>query len=158
MVKKSEDNFENTFEGAGSDDSLLVDLSNVEAMSFEALPKGLYQATVDECEFQISKSSGQPMWSVRFVITEGEFTNRKIFTYMSFSEKALPMTKTNIAALAPELLEGPFNPKKAADDAVIVGRACTLKLGIEDGQDGEPRNKVSSIKPSQTAGSAASDF
>lgn len=142
----------NTF-ADGSEDSLMVNLADVEAMSFEVFPKGNYPLVIDDMEFQISKSSGQPMWSMRFSVTEGEFANRKLFSYWSFSEKALPMTKTNIAAVAPELLEGPFNPKQIADEALLVGRTCMGKVSIEKGTDGnDDRNVVKSVKSMGEAG------
>lgn len=149
----SEDDF-NTF-ADGEEDSLMINLAEVEAMSFEAIPKGSYPVVVEECDFQISKSSGKPMWNVKFSITEGEYANRKLWTYMSFSEKALPMTKTNIAVLAPELLDGAFNPKTVADEGTLVGRTALAKVAIEKGQDGnEDRNVIKSLK---AAGSGNDD-
>ncbi len=146
----SDDTDFNTF-ADGDEDSLMINLSNVEAMSFEAIPKGTYPVVVEECEFQISKSSGKPMWNVKFSITEGEFTNRKLWTYMSFSEKALPMTKTNIGVLAPELLDGAFNPKTVADEGTLVGRTAIARVAIEKGQDGnDDRNVIKGLKASGT--------
>lgn len=152
-VNTDEDQAFDTFSD-GSEDSLMVNLSEVEAMSFDVFPKGNYPLVIDDMEFQISKSSGKPMWAMRFSVTEGEFANRKLFSYWSFSEKALPMTKTNIAAVAPELLEGPFNPKQVADEAMLVGRTCMGKVGIEKGTDGnEDRNVVKSVKSMSEADS-----
>lgn len=133
-----------TFSDGSDDDSLMINLSNVEAQSFEVMPKGRYPIVVEETEFQISKSSGKPMWSVRFSITEGDFANRKLFTYMSFSDKALSMTKGNLAALGmTELMEGSFNPKRVAEEGLLVGKTAIAVVAIEKGNDGnEDRNTV----------------
>lgn len=132
-----------------SDDSLLVDLSNVKEMSFEVLPKGIYAAIIESVKYEISKNSGKPMWNVQFTVSDGEYANRKLFNYMSFSEKALPGTKANIKRIAPELLSGPFNPKKIADEGYLTGKQVRLKVDVEKytPEGGEPRdtNRVRDI-------------
>ena len=49
----------------------LMSLDVAESMSFEPMPKGQYKATVDACELGESKK-GNPMYTVDFVVTEGE--------------------------------------------------------------------------------------
>lgn len=128
--------FENSGEG------LSVDLSKVEAMKFEVLPKGIYNAIIEEVKFEMSKTSNKPMWNLTLAVTdEGEFQNRKQFTILSFSEKALPGTKGAIATFAPELLNGPFNP---SDDEIIgslTGKPVKIKIKHEEYQ-GEPQSRV----------------
>ena len=46
------------FEDGGS---LIVDLSGVEELKFDLIPKGIYNAEVDELTYGKSKSSGAPM-------------------------------------------------------------------------------------------------
>jgi len=134
----------------GGEDGLLVDLANVQEMSFEAIPKGVYPAVLDDLKYEISKNSGQPMWNARFTITDGQYTNRKLFTYMSFSEKALPGTKRQIKQFAPELLSAPFNAKKIADEGTLIGKTVRLKLDIEiykpeGGGEAQKRNRVKDV-------------
>jgi hypothetical protein len=133
-----------SFQEGSEDGSLLVDLSNVQEQSFEAIPRGTYNVVVDECRYEISKNSGKPMWNMRFTISEGEYENRKLFMYISFSEKALPTTKKHIARLSPELLEGAFNPKKVADDGTLIGKTCRVKVDIEK-YEGQDRNRIRDI-------------
>lgn len=139
MAKKdTDDQFETSgaeFENA--DDGLTIDLSNVEEMSFEPLPKGIYNGIIEECEYQLSKSSGKPMWNVRISVTDEEYENRKLFTFLSFSEKALPGTKTALAKIAPELLSGPFNPKDPDVIAQVVTKPVKVQVSIEKYQDNE---------------------
>lgn len=129
--------FENDGEG------LLVDLSKVEGMKFEVLPKGTYNGIIDEAKFEMSKSSNKPMWNLQIAVTdEGEHQNRKQFTILSFSEKALPGTKVAIATFAPELLEGPFNPKSDEVVGSLTGRRVKFKVKHEEYQ-GEPQSRIS---------------
>lgn len=128
-----------------NEDGLVIDLANVEAMKFEVLPKGDYNVVVVDNDYQLSKSSGQPMWNMQLsVIDEGEYQNRRIFTIASFSEKALPGTKAALAVLAPELLEGPFSPKNPEVVAGMVGRKAKVRVSIRKGTDEYPddRNEV----------------
>lgn len=135
MAKAKNDEFETagaSFEDA--DDGIMVDMEGVEAQSFDPLPKGTYNAIVEECKYEVSKSSGKPMWNVRLSVTDEEYENRKVFTYLSFSEKALPMTKVALGVIAPELLSGPFNPKDPDVIAKIVTKSVKVKLDIRKGE------------------------
>jgi hypothetical protein len=131
------------------DEGLVVDLTDVKEMSWENIPKGIYDAVIDECKYEISKNSSKPMWSMRFAVVEGEFANRKQFTYVSFSEKALGGTKRQIKQFAPELLAGPFNAKKIADEGYLIGKPVRIKVDIEpykpEGQPVQMRNRVKDI-------------
>lgn len=132
-----------------SEDGLLVDLSNVQEQSFEAIPKGMYSAILEEVKYEISKNSGQPMWNCKFTLVDGDYANRKVFTYLSFSAKALPGTKRQIKNFAPELLAGPFNPKAIADTNALTGKAVRLKLDVEaytpEGGETRMNNRVRDI-------------
>jgi hypothetical protein len=135
------------FETAGAsfennDDGVLVDLSNVQAQSFDPLPKGNYNGIIEDVEYQLSKSSGKPMWNIRVSVTDEEYENRKIFTFLSFSEKALPGTKAALAVIAPELLATAFNPKDPDVIAALVTKPVKLKVDIEKNEEHGDRNRV----------------
>ena len=132
------------FEG-GNGDSLSVDLSNIEEMSFEVLPKGTYDVIVDEAEYKISQSGGNPMIALTFKIEEGEYEGRKLFSNIVFSPKAMPFAKRDIARLGlNHLLEGPFNPEEAASE--FIGQTCRVRVAIEK-YEGEDQNRVKAILP-----------
>lgn len=135
---KKEDMFED------GDDSLVIDMESVEGQSYEAIPKGTYAAVIEECEFKMSASSGKPMWNLVLTISEGDFKGRKLFTFLSFSEAALPGTKTQIQRIAPELLSKRFDPKKIAADGTLIGKAVRVKTKLET-YEGEERTKVASF-------------
>jgi hypothetical protein len=132
---------DSTFEGG--DGSILIDLSNIEDTGFELLPKGTYPCTIESCEYGMSQNSGQPMWTLKLNVTEGPYEGRKLFTHLSFSPKALPVTKRSLAAIAPELLSGPFNPEVVASD--MEGKSVRAEVAIEKYQ-GENRNRVRTLK------------
>lgn len=129
------------FEDGGS---LVVDLTNVEGLSFEAIPKGVYDAEVDQVEYQISKSSGQPMFQFVFNITSGEYAGRKLFFYTSFSQKALSGTKTSLLRIDPTIFNGPFKPQEIADNGVLLGKKLRIKVKHED-YNGETRAQVQTV-------------
>lgn len=133
-----------------NDEGLLIDLSTVEESSYGVLPKGLYNCTIEKCEYKISKAS-KPMWSVQFNIDDGEYAGKKLFAFISFSDKALPGTKTTIKRIAPEFATQAFNPKTSADS--MVGKPCRCKVDI-DTYEGTTRNTVKQIL---AAGIGASD-
>lgn len=119
------------------EESLLINLEEVKAQTFEAIPKGTYDVAIESAEYKLSASSGKPMWNLQLTITEGEFAGRKIFTILSFSEKALPGTKAAIARINPELISTDFNPKAIAESGDLVGLTARVKTKIEMYNDQE---------------------
>jgi len=127
------------------DSSLSFDMEAVAAQSFEVIPKGIYPAVVENVEFKMS-STDQPMWSITFVLTDGDFAGRKIFDNMSFAPKALPFTKARLARLAPELISNRFNPKAIAESGDLIGKTIKLKTKIEP-YNGEDQTRIASYLP-----------
>lgn len=129
-----------------------IDFSNTpDDNGFEVLPKGIYDVIVDSAEFKTS-SAGNRMFSLQLVITSGDYADRKLFTNITFSEKAMTMAKRSLKMLgANELLEGPFVP---SDDtaATLVGKTARAQVTIEK-YDGEDTNRVKALKPLIEGGS-----
>jgi hypothetical protein len=126
--------------------SMTVDLSSVaEDSGFDVLPKGVYPFVVDNAEYKISQSGGNPMISLTLEIEEGDFKGRKLFTHVVFSPKAMPMAKRTIARLGlSQLLEGPFNPEEAAD--LFIGARGRARVTVEK-HEGDDTNRVKAILP-----------
>jgi hypothetical protein len=115
------------------------------------MPKGLYACQIAECEFTHSQASGNPMWTLQLELTDGEFAGRKLYSHLVFAGKGLPITKRVLSRIAPELLEGPFNPE---DDEVIqsmLGRDVKAKVDVRK-YEGELRNNVRDIFPGDGGG------
>jgi hypothetical protein len=140
----SEDQYNKAvFEEGGN---LVVDLGGIQEAKFEAVPKGIYNMEVESAEYGMSNNSGQPMITLQVVITDGEYSGRKHYTYWSFGQKALPFTKAAIGRLAPELLTARFNPQKVCDEGLLLGRKCRGRV-IHDDYQGETRSRISQLLP-----------
>lgn len=116
-----------------------------EDSGFAPLPAGTYAVTVENCEFKMSKSSGSPMWSLMYAVSEGEFAekNRKIFDIISLKPEQQGRVKKFVKRVAPELAElESFNPKKVAEDGVLIGRQLKVKVDIEKSEEYGNRNRV----------------
>lgn len=128
-------------------DSFVVDLNDVEAAGdFEALPRGMYPVMIDDCEFAISQNAGNPMWSLTLVVTEGEYEDRKLFTHLVMRGKGLPITKKQLQRIAPELLEGPFDPQDEDIIDSMIGKRLKAKVSTRK-YEGEMRNNVGDLFP-----------
>lgn len=133
--KKQDDSFES------GEESLLINLEEVQAQTFEVIPKGTYDVVIESAEYKLSQSSGKPMWNLQLTITEGEFAGRKIFTILSFSEKALPGTKAAINRIDSSLISASFNPKAIAENGDLVGKPARVKTKIEQ-YEGNDQTRV----------------
>jgi len=125
-----------------NEDGLLVDLSQVEEMKFELLPKGNYDVIIEDAEFSLSKSSSKPMWSLRLNVLNEEYKNRKLFSILSFSEKALPGTKSALLVISPELLNGPFRMNDPEVVSSIIGKFAKVRVAIEKSEGYDEQNRV----------------
>jgi hypothetical protein len=123
---------------------LVVNLTEVQEMKFENIPKGTYLAEIDEASYGMSQSSGQPMLSVKWKIAEGEYAGRTLMQFLSFSQKALPGTKTNIARVCPELANAPFKPKELADGGYFLGKQAKLRVDLGE-YNGEKRSQIKGL-------------
>jgi len=145
-----EDYAQAVFEDGGS---LIVDLSNVEELKFELIPKGVYDAVVDDLTYGLSKTSGKGMFTWVFAIEGGDHDGRKLYYYTSFSPKALKGTKTSLVRIDAETFSGQFNPQEVADSGKMLGKKVRIKVSHEERQDnGEMQARVQNIMPPAAAG------
>lgn len=124
----------------------LMSLDVAESMSFEPLPKGLYKVTVDACELGESKK-GNPMYTVDFVVTEGEHAARQIRYWL------VVVTKNGLHWDLPKFCTASGNPwpterterttdyyYQVARD--IVGKTATITVDVEESEyNGETRKR-----------------
>jgi hypothetical protein len=128
---------------------LVVNLSNVEEMKFENVPKGTYSAEIDECTYGMSQSSQQPMLTVKWKINEGEYAGRTLMQFLSFSQKALPGTKTNIARIDAALATQPWKPQELANNGYFLGKTAKIRVDLGE-YNGEKRSQIKGLISSQT--------
>lgn len=122
-------------------EGLVIDLNDVEDSSFEAIPRDMYVCEVDSLEFGYSQNSGNPMWTWVLAVAGGEYEGRKLFFHTVFAGNGMPRTKKTLSRVAPELLQGPFDPEKVADEGSMIGRKVKARVDIRK-YEGEPRNNV----------------
>lgn len=124
----------------------LMNLDVAESMSFEPLPKGLYKVTVDACELGESKK-GNPMYTVDFVVTEGEHEARQIRYWLVI------VTKNGLHWDLPKFCTASGNPwptertERTTDYYYqvaldIVGKTATITVDVEESEyNGETRKR-----------------
>lgn len=124
----------------------LMSLDVAESMSFEPLPKGQYKVTVDACELGESKK-GNPMYTVDFVVTEGEHAARQIRYWL------VMITKNGLHWDLPKFCTASGNPwpterterttdyyYQVASD--LVGKTATITIDVEESEyNGETRKR-----------------
>ncbi len=139
FVPTDEDFSKAVFEDGGN---IVIDLSGIQELKFEALPKDNYDGLLDELQYGKSKASGQPMLTAIWKIDGGDYAGRKVYQYISFSQKAIRGSKAQLMRLSPEKFSGQFNPAAIAESGDLLGTRKKLKIGVQEGQNGEPSNQV----------------
>lgn len=123
------------------DEDFEVNMGEVEASKFEALPQGDYNAVIASLEYGRSQSANKPMWTAQLEVTDGEYTGRKVYTHLSFSPAAMPITKAALATFAPEYNDVAFKPKEVADNGDLLGKNVRVRLTIKT-YEGRKSNQV----------------
>lgn len=124
----------------------LMSLDVAESMSFEPLPKGQYKVTVDACELGESKK-GKPMYTLDFVITDGEYAARQIRYWL------VMVTKNGLHWDLPKFCTASGNPwptertERTTDYYYqvalgIIGKTATITVDVEESEyNGETRKR-----------------
>lgn len=131
----------------------VVDLSGV-STKYVPIPRGTYDAEVDNMEFTHSQRSGNPMWTVTLVVRseDDKIDGRKLFTHLTFNEGGLPRVKRFLAAIKTDdgaeatLLSQAFDPESVAGEGLLVGARCRVRVDIRR-YEGENRNDVKAVLP-----------
>lgn len=130
-------------------DSLMVDFNDVEDVTFEAIPVGIYPVTIADCEFTYSQNSGNPMWTLRLEVTDGEYAGRVLFNHLVFAGKGLPMTKRQLKRIVPDLVSGgAFDPQDPDVIAQMLGMNLKAKVTVRI-YEGRNTNNVRDLFPDE---------
>nr|DAR75403.1 MAG TPA: Protein of unknown function (DUF669) [Caudoviricetes sp.] len=124
------------------DDLMTMDVA--ETMSFEPLPKGQYKVAVDACELGESKA-GKPMYTVDFVVTEGDHAARQIrYWLVLVTKKGLHWDLPAFCGASGNAW--PEEPAGRTEDYFnqvaldLVGKTATITVAIEESEyNGETR-------------------
>jgi hypothetical protein len=156
-------NFSEIFTGAGGGGLGAFD-STPPAPDFAPVPPGIYTARVLRGEYTTTKA-GADAYRLRFVIAEGEHAGKTVIRTWTFSERALPYAKRDLASFgltSSAKLLAPF-PEPGRDYIV------RLVVALQRGDDGVERNDIKKIDiirvdespaapPAPTAGPSASEL
>lgn len=130
---------------------LCVNLTDVQEMKFENIPKGIYVAEIDEAAYGLSQSSQSPMLSLKWKISDGEYAGRTLMQFLSFSQKALPGTKTNLARIDSALVTQAFKPAELANNGYFLGKRARIRVDLREYQ-GDKRSNIVGLLSIQTEG------
>lgn len=128
----------------------LMNLEVAESPSFEPLPEGQYKVTVDACELGESKA-GKPMYTVDFVVTEGDHASRQVRYWLVL------VTKKGLHWDLPKFCEAsgnawPDEPTKRNEAYFnqvaldLVGKTATITVAIEEREYNGEMRKNNNIK------------
>ncbi len=151
--------------GSDNDESLVLDLSGVseDMPGFELLPAGTYSAIIENAEFKKSKSSGNPMISWTFSLTDAQYAGRMMFYHTVLNkDSGLSRLRRLLSRCIPDVDIGKFNPSKFCNEGAAIGVPCQIKVRVQNrkGDDGKstPSNSVTDVlAPSDSAGSFLGD-
>jgi len=124
----------------------IIDLSEVQAASYEVVPRGRYQGYIESVEYGLSQSSNLPMltWVLKFEYEEKERTLR---FYTTLAGDGAGRSKATLARLDPELDMSTFAPNDA--DEIFGGMEVMINVTIRPDRDDRnvKRNNVGDIYP-----------
>jgi len=141
-----------------SGEGFTFDMESQEAdEGFPTADAGIYDLSLDQCEYKNSQSSGHPMWAMRWVIVgpDPAIAEKKIGVrhFQSFKPEQMGRAKFMIQRIGREdLLTKDFNPKKIADDALLTGTVARARLGVRDDPQYGKSNEIKQFLPLNAEG------
>lgn len=150
------------FDGAGSgdqedeyeDDELpeVIDLSDVQAATYEVIPRGVYHGWIDDVEYGLSQSKNLPMLTFickfMYAPDEGEEEReRTLRYYATLAGDGAGRTKALLAKLDPEMDMSAVAPGDMGEH--FAGKEVKLRITIRpDREDPKiKRNNIADISP-----------
>jgi len=127
--------------------------------SLEAIPAGSYNATVFDVKEETVRSGpneGKPRFNVQFRISEGQYENRRVFSYV-------PLYAANDAWKAAAFFKSLGYDVKAGNFKVpitgeILGKGIGVRVKVGSDLNGAPRNEVSGFDAPTTASDVLSSL
>lgn len=123
-----------------------------EGRSFDPIPAGEYHAKITDVELKEcgpdSKNPGKNYWGLEFVVQEGQYEDRKVWTNCMLFNGALYTFSQLMKALGYDVSDGEFEVPDGED---LIGRDVVIIVKIQgkrvvNGNEYEPRNDVRGIK------------
>lgn len=135
--------------------NLTINLSATDVQSddsYSPVPAGTYNTTVfnaEVTEVRNGENAGKPQYKLQFRISDGQFENRRLFTYVPlYTGKAFWKSKAFFSALGYNVEEGTFTVPTPNE---LGGKAVAVKVTVVPGQTGEENNVAGFQKPGAPA-------
>lgn len=124
-----QDDFMNASSGMDNmDTNLIINFDEVSETAFEALPAGVYSATINGMELKTSKA-GNPMLSVTFSVVHEDYANRRLFTHFVLNNNiALARLKKFMINVFPDLSLNNVNLRTLCAEGAGIGREVQLQV------------------------------
>lgn len=123
---------------------LKLNLKDIKATT-DPVPAGRYPIEVVDADIKTGKESGQPYLWLHLKITEGEQKNRRVFFQGTLNQdsQGLGISFSSINALLGQDVTG---QEFELDTDDLIGEEALAVVDVEDGQDGDPRNRVKYLR------------
>lgn len=133
----------------------VVDISGVEASSFDVLPAGQYLVAITDGELKESgpnaKNPGAEYISWEFTVQSGQYEGRKLWSNTSMLPQALFGIKGLLAAVGHPSANGSFDSEEIIGD--IMGSTCTALVKTRL-YEGDMKNEIKAFKGADGSTSA----
>lgn len=121
---------------------------------FAPLPEDRYNVKITAAAVGKTKNE-HDMITVTFDVTEGKFTNRKLWSNFTLTEKAYVYLYSLLKATGSELLDDE-DADKVDIATSLVGGKCSVMVSIDSNTlNNKPRNVISNYKSLAEAGTLA---
>lgn len=119
-----------------------VDFTNVGDITvFTPLPEGQYHCKLVNIRMSFTQS-GEELWRLRWMVTQGEYKNRFLFDNLVFSDAALKRVKLICSCLGIDT-EG----KVTIGRHTLIGKTCYVSVVIEEYEDSQGNVKSRNSVP-----------
>jgi len=126
---------------------------NAQNTDFQPLPEARYNVKITAAELGKTKNDND-MITVTFDVMQGKYTNRKLWSNFTLTDKAYVYIYTLLKAIGSSLIdEEDVAPKDIAQ--ALIGGQCSVMANVEQGLNGKDRNTVSNFKSLEEAGELA---
>lgn len=130
----------------------VVDLSDVQATSYEPIPRGIYDAVIEDVEYVLSQSKSLPQLIIicrfEYDADDGQGPkDRTLRYYAGLSGDGAGRTKALIAELDPELDLATLKPDDLADRWGGMGVRIQVTIRPDRDDRSIKRNNIGRIMP-----------
>jgi len=121
---------------------------------FQPLPEGRYNVKITAAEVGKTKNDND-MITVTFDVMDGKYTNRKLWSNFTLTDKAYVYIYTLLKAVGSDLIdEEDVEPSDISKS--LIGGKCSIMASIDNNTlNGKPKNTVGGFKSLAEAGELA---